>query len=166
MHQFKEQERFLKKKKRKIKNKKRGEKRRKTDIVTLGDLSVRSSGPLIHDCNLTALHVCTHTTFTDRGVQCWSCVFFLLVSYKRHIKWNKALFFYIKQWTFFFFFLLRTLMCQLNCPSKEVWGKRESIEHCMLQQTNCWIHSIHETNWLVFLIMTWLEAPMTVTPAS
>lgn len=35
--------------------------RGKTDILALGDPSVLCSDLLIHDCNLTVLHVCTHT---------------------------------------------------------------------------------------------------------
>lgn len=36
-------------------------------------------------------------------------------------------------------------MCRLNRPSKEMWReKRETIEHYMLQQANCWIHGIHK----------------------
>lgn len=51
----------------------------KTDILALGDPSVLCSDLLIDDCNLTVLHVCTHT-FTDRGCTVES-VFFLF-----HIK--------------------------------------------------------------------------------
>lgn len=54
--------------------------KRKTDIVALGDPAVLSSGPLIHDCNPTTLHVCTHT-FTDRGCNNDPVFFFLF-----HIK--------------------------------------------------------------------------------
>lgn len=71
MQQYNEQEQFLKKK------------GGKTDLLTLGDPSVLSLDPLIHDCNPTTLHGITHLQREGANVD---PVSFFFVSYKRHIK--------------------------------------------------------------------------------
>lgn len=57
--------------------------------------------------------------------------YYYFVSYKRHIKWNKASVFISNGELVFIYFsiLLRTLTCQLNRPFKKRWREKgESIE--------------------------------------
>lgn len=114
--------------------------------VVFKNPSVLPSGPLIHDCNPTTLHVWyvprLHR-FTDRGCNV-DPVF--SVSYKRHIKWNKAFFLY-QMLTFFFL---------ANRPSKEVW-KKEKVSNtvCYNRLIVGYTVSTKLTDWFFSLWRGW-----------
>lgn len=120
--------------------------RKKTFFLALGDPSVLSSGPLICVSNPTTLHVWYVPFSAQTHLQTEGAKLILFV-FQFHIKYikNQIKQFYIKHWIFF---LLRILMRPLSHPSAEVW---KSTYHCMLHQTNRWIHSIHRTDWFFSL---------------